>query len=413
MKIAFIVDAFPVLSETFILNQITGLLDLGHEVEIFTQRNSRVKKIHSDVFRYNLMQRVYYPVYEPLSLIKRWVKAALSVLLRANVKDILLVLRTLDIFKFGWSVLDLKQLYRIIPFLGRNNFDIIHCHFGPNGNYGALLKELGIKGKLVTTFHGYDLSKYVKQKGEDIYQDLFLKGDLFLPISSYWRNKLIQLGCPKEKIITHHMGIDIEKFKFRPRQLSTGEKLTILTIARLTEKKGLDYSIRAIAEIVKHKPNIEYDIIGDGSWRDRLYKLITELGVEEKIQLLGWKDSSEVRRLMKEAHIYVLSSITAADGNMEGIPVSLMEAQATGLPVVSTLHSGIPELVIDGKTGFLVSERNVNALAERLSFLIQHPETWQKMGQAGRKFVEKNFDIKKLNRKLAGIYQRVIDKRGH
>jgi colanic acid/amylovoran biosynthesis glycosyltransferase len=107
---------------------------------------------------------------------------------------------------------------------------------------------------------------------------------------------------------------------------------------------------------------------------------------------------------MKKTHIYILASVTAQDGNQEGIPVSLMEAMATGLPVISTRHSGIPELVQDGISGFLVPERNVDSLVSKCEYLITHPEQRVEMGRAGREFVEENFNIRKLNRRLLELY---------
>ena len=106
-----------------------------------------------------------------------------------------------------------------------------------------------------------------------------------------------------------------------------------------------------------------------------------------------------------------LPSITASNGDQEGIPVVLMEAQATGLPIISTYHTGIPEVVIDGKSGFLVHEKDVDALAEKLEYLIKHPEIWPEMGRYGRKHVEEKYDIKKLNQQLVKIYQNLIEEK--
>jgi colanic acid/amylovoran biosynthesis glycosyltransferase len=115
-----------------------------------------------------------------------------------------------------------------------------------------------------------------------------------------------------------------------------------------------------------------------------------------------------LRKLFQEADIFVLTSVKATDGDMEGQGLVLQEAQAVGLPVLSTLHNGIPEGVIDGKSGFLVPERDVDALTERLQYLIEHPELWPEMGRCGRKFVEVKYDIKMLNSKLVRIYDALL-----
>ncbi len=405
MKIAFIVTGFPTLSETFILNQITGLLDMGYDVEIFAQFNPKDKKLHADVKKYQLMRRVHY-FNMPNNKVKRILKA-MFLIIKNFYKAPLKILKSLNLFRYGETALSLRLLYTLIPFLDKR-FDIIHCHFGPNGIIGAYLKEIGINSKLITTFHGYDMSTFIVTNGNNIYEKLFLNGDLFLPISDYWRRKLIRLGCDEKKIIVHRMGIDLKKFKFSERMKQSEEPIKILTIGRLVEKKGQEYAIRAIAKVVKKYKNITYLTAGDGPLRNKLEDLVHELGIEKHVKFLGAIEQNDVLKLYQQAHIFVLPSITASNGDQEGIPVVLMESQAMGLPVISTYHTGIPEVIVDGKSGFLVPEKDVDALIERLEYLIEHSELWPDMGRYGRKFVEEKYDIKKLNQKLVEIYQNLI-----
>lgn len=405
LKIALVVNTFPTLSQTFIQNQITGLLDLGHDVEIFAKFNYKEKKIHSDVEKYGLMNRVHY-FNIPSSKIKRTLKAIYFIITNFH-KSPLKILKSLNVFKHGKEALSLKSLYILIPFLEKK-FDIIHCHFGPNGIHGVDLKEIGISGKIVTTFHGYDLSMFILNNDKTVYKDLFHKGDLFLPISNYWKKRLIKLNCDKNKILVHHMGISLDKFKYSERKIPADKAVKILTIGRLTEKKGHKYVLKAISKIVHKHKNIIYLIAGDGTLRDELKSLVTKLRINNNVQFLGNVDDDTLLKLYQESHIFILPSVTAHSGDKEGIPVVLMEAQATGLPVISTLHSGIPEVVHEDKSGFLVPERDVNALAEKIESLIEHPEVWSKMGKYGRKFVEENYDIKILNQRLVKIYENVL-----
>jgi coenzyme F420-reducing hydrogenase beta subunit len=405
MKIAFIVGTFPALSETFILNQITELLDLGLDVEIFARTNPKDKIIHSDIEKYQLMERVYYFIM-PCNKIRRILKAIFLTIKNFH-KAPLKILKSLNVFKYGKAALSLRLLYSIIPFLDKN-FDILYCHFGPNGILGTYLKEIGINGKLVTSFHGYDMSSFIISNGNNVYKKLFLNGDLFLPISNYWKRKLIRLGCIEKKIIVHRMGIDLEKFKFFGGRKQSGEHIKILTIGRLVEKKGHEYAIKAIAKIVKKHKNIEYIIAGDGPLRNKLEDLVSKLEIERYVKFLGAVEQREALKLYHQAHIFVLPSVTASNDDQEGIPVVLMEAQATGLPIVSTYHTGIPEVVLDGKSGFLVPENEVDALAEKLEYLIEHPEIWPDMGRCGRKYVEEKYDIKILNQQLVKIYKNLI-----
>lgn len=405
MKIAFIVSGFPVLSETFILNQITGLIDLGHEVRIFAKSNPKDKKIHSDVYKYDLMKRVHY-FNIPHNKVERIIKA-LFLIFKNFHKSPLIILNSLNVFKYGKGAFTLNLLYSVVPFLNKK-YDIIHCHFGPNGVLGSQLKEIGIKGKLATVFHGYDLSSAIL-KDNNIYNKLYSCGDIFMPISDYWKNKLIKLGCDEKKIIVHRMGIDLNRFKYTPKTLLPGEKIRILTIGRLVEKKGHEFAIRAFKEVKKRYQNIEYMIVGNGPLKTKLEELSDQLGISKIVKFIGAVDNDEVVKLFQQCHIFCLPSVTSSNGDQEGIPVVLMEAHALGVPVISTFHTGIPELVIDGKSGFLVPEKDVNALVEKLEYLIGNPEIWPEMGGYGRKIVEEKYDIKKLNFKLVRVFQSLIN----
>lgn len=408
MKIAFIVNTFPKLSETFVLNQITGMLDLGHEIEIFAFYNSNENKIHPDIKKYKLMKRVHY-LNMPCNNTKRILKAILLIITNCY-KNPLKILKSLNLFKYNTEALTLRLFYTQIHFLNKtyDKFDIILCHFGQNGIIGTYLKKIGIDGKIITTFHGYDMSGFISNNN-NIYKNLFLEGDLFLPISNYWGKKLVELNCDEKKIVVHHMGIPLDKFKYSKRILHPNEEIKILTIGRLTEKKGHKYAIKAIAKLIHKHKNLTYQIAGDGPLKEELKGLVKKLGIGNHIKFFGSVDDDTILRLYRESHIFILPSITACNGDCEGIPVVLMEAQATGLPTVSTFHSGIPEIIINGKSGFLVPEQDVNALVNKIDILIENPEIWSKMSKCGRKFIEKEYDIKILNQKLVQICQKLIE----
>ena len=409
MRIAFFVDKFPSLSETFILSQITGLIDRGYSVDIYADRPPRGIKMHAEVERYGLLHRTHYRPRMPQSRVFRAVKA-LGLLLANWSKNRGSLLRSLNFLKYGKKAGSLKLLYWAIPLLNKGPYDIIHCHFGPNGLMAVLLRDIGVlQGKMITTFHGFDVNKYAIRTVQDVYRSLFGKGDLYTANTTFTANKVVALGCPPDKLVKLPVGLDMSKFTFQPRKPFPGEAIRIITVARLVEKKGIEYSIRAAAKVAKEYPNLKYQIVGDGYLRQSLEDLIAELGVEDKVELLGWKTQDEVRKLYKEAHIFVLSSVTASNGDQEGQGLVLQEAQAMGLPVLSTLHNGIPDGVLDGKSGFLVPERDVNALAEKMSYLIEHPEIWGEMGRAGRVHVEDHYNCDKLNDRLVEIYRELTD----
>jgi colanic acid/amylovoran biosynthesis glycosyltransferase len=414
MKIAFIVDRFPSLSETFILSQITGLVDRGQEVDIYASGSGNDQAIHRDVERYNLLEHTFFhgDSYQsmPANIFLRLAKAV--GLIAANSEQMpRSLVRSLNVLKFGKKAASLSLFYKTKTFLdsGSNKYDIVHCHFGPNGYLGALLKDVGaIRGKLITTFHGHDVSKYQKSGSYDL-DYLFEVGDIFLPVSERWRRKLINLGGKEQKIIVHRMGIDTGKFLLSPRQARADGKIRLLTVARLVEKKGVKYGIQAVARVAEKYPQLEYRIAGGGPLQSDLKDLIDELNLNDKAKLLGWQRQEEIVKLMREADILLAPSVTSADGDQEGIPVVLMEALAQGLPVLSTQHSGIPELVQDGKSGFLVPERDVAALADKLVYLIEYPEMWPEMGRVGRDYVGRYYDIQKLNDQLVQLYERLLE----
>jgi len=404
MKIAFIVIEFPRLSESFILDQVVGLLDMGHDVEIFAEYQSKEKKIHPDVEKYSLDKRVKYS-NPPQNKFMRILKAIYLIFTNFH-KSPIKIMRSLNVFRYGKLALSLRLLFRLVTFID-TNFDIIHCHFGPNGILGVYLKEIGIKGKIITTFHGYDMSSIIANEGRNAYERLFLKGDLFLPISKFWKRKLIELNCEEEKIMVHRMGIDLEKFRYSERKIRSGDPIIVLTVGRLAEKKGYEYSIQAIAKVIAHKKNLIYWVGGDGPLRDELETMASELGIENHVKFFGAINRDEALKLYQQAHIFVLASATTDDGDQEGIPVVLMEAQASGLPVVSTYHSGIPEGVLDGESGFLVPEKDTDAIAERIEYLVEHPELWSGMGRKGRIFIEKNYNSKILSRELEELFRSI------
>lgn len=412
MKIAFLLGKFPVLSQTFVLNQITGLIDRGHDVAIFAGARGDDSVIHGDIEAYGLQNKVKYARVMPRrrNFVSRLVGVP-SLFFHTKARSWPGLARCFNPRLFGADALSLKEIYRVARYsdIGLDQYDIVHCHFGTAGILAAILKEAGvINGKVVTVFHGYDVTKFVQASAENVYERLFRSGDLFLPISERWKSEVIGLGCDPHRISVHRMGIDVNRFTFCPRVPGENGEINLLTVARLVEKKGVEYGIRAVAGLVKDFPGIRYKIAGDGPLYEPLKKLIDELGLGDAIQLLGWKNQEQVLDLMQGSHILLAPSVTAQDGDQEGIPVVLMEAMALGLPVLSTRHSGIPELVQDGESGYVVEERNVGQLVQRLRELCENSERWAVMGTSGRRYVEDHYNIDTLNDKLVSRFESLI-----
>jgi len=402
MRIAYIVSGFPILSETFILNQITGLIDRGHTVDIFPLNYQNQGKYHPDIEKYSLLERCYYRS-PPKNKWKRVTKVINTLITNKQRTDIF---KTLNIKKFGREALSLNLFFNALPFIVKEPYDVVHCHFGPNGLIGAKLKSLGLlKGPLITTFHGYDITTYLNENGSNIYNPLFNYGDIFLPISNKWSEKLIDLGCQEDKIRVHRMGVNINDFDNIDKKTSL-DKVKIVTIARLVEKKGVYYGIKAVSKLIKERKNIEYLIIGDGPLRNMLEKLIKDEGCDSNISLLGWKDQAEIISNLANADILLQPSVTSEDGDQEGIPVVMMEAMAMQIPIVSTLHSGIPELVSDTVSGFLVPEKDSVSLETKLKLLVDDIDLRKEMGSQGRRKIEKEYNIEVLNDNLINIFSK-------
>ena len=401
MKIAFVVDAFPKLSESFVVSQITGLVDMGHDVHIFANVNPHEPEISNEVLQYGLDKKVVYVKADGSNKTIRRLKAAFSILANFFIAPgaVLRVIRRLLSMSEGFSY---RLLYYAISFIGKE-FDIVHCHFGPAGNIGVFLRSVGFDFKLVTTLHGFDVTTYIEQHGKEVYRELFDKGDVFTYNSEATRSKLFTLDCPVDRMVKLPMGIDIKHIEFSARCLGNDGRAEILSVGRLVDMKGREFAIRAVAMVADKFPNLRYNIVGDGPLRQSLQTLIDELGVGHIVKLLGWVSSSELEALYRSAHIFMHPSVKADNGNMEGQGVVLLEAQARGIPVLATDHSAFPETVVNGKSGFLVPERDVDALAERLDFLLANPAQWLKIGTAGRKHAEK-YDIDVLNKALEKIY---------
>ncbi len=358
LHIFFVVGHFPSPSQTFILNMITGLIDNGHKVSIFSFHKDSFIGAHPNIEKYKLLDRVIY-----------------------------------------------EEFPEKMP-----ECDIVFCQFGYLGKkivHKEILREWLKKRKVVVCLRGSDLSAHLKEDPR-MYRELFAQGHLFLPVCDYFKKKLISLGCDPHKIDVHHSAIDCTKFFFKERKKPKKGIINLVSVCRLVEKKGLDYAIKAIAAVVRKYKNIHYTIVGDGPMQEELKRLIRKLKLKKKVTLYGWGTQEQVVTILNDSHIFLLPSITSADGNEEGIPNALKEAMAMGLLSVGTWHAGTPELIDNGVSGFLVPEKNSTELAKKILHIIEHPEIWKSVGAAGRKKVEDEFETKQSIQKLEKLFYKLL-----
>ncbi|WHH58357.1 glycosyltransferase [Petroclostridium sp. X23] len=293
---------------------------------------------------------------------------------------------------------------------------LIHIKFGNDAlQYIKLKRITGLP--LVVSFHGYDASGALKNPWilHKYKKELFPNTDHIVTVSQKLKDNLAAAGCPSNKITVLWSGIDLEKFYYKPRTLNNGEAVRILSVARLTEAKGLKYLIEAFEKIVKIKPDIELSIVGNGPLKKELKKQISDLKLNQKVKIYDFISPHKIPDVMNDHHIFCLPSIVASNGIEEGTPNVLKEACASGMPVVATSHSGIPHVINNGKNGFLVNEKDTEQLAQSLIYLIEHSEIWESMSQWGRSHIEENFDKIKQAEKIEKIYADLIkkSKRGH
>ena len=405
MRIVVVARAFPVLSQTFVLDHITGLIDLGQDVRIVSLagRPTEEALVHPAVDDYRLLERTTF-LDPPRSLLGalRAAPEALAGLRRARGAGAPL---RMDLMRKHWGLPHPSALIcaeRLSAVLA--DADLVHAHFGPSA-LACLPATSALGIPLLTTFHGYDVHTYPAREGATCYRRLFQYGSLFLTNTEDTRRRVIELGGSPDRILVHHQGTSMDGMRVAPREDRAGEVTSLLTVGRLVEFKGHPYAIRAVAQLIERGHKLRYRIVGDGPLRAELQGLIDTLGVHEHITLLGSRQKSDVLDLYDEADLFVLASITTSEGRVEAQGLVVQEAQACGLPVVVTDNGGLAEGMVAGETGFLVPERDVEALATQLAVLLEDPGLRLAMGRRGRAFVDEQFNLATLNRRLVSIYE--------
>ncbi len=349
MKITYLAEKFPKLSETFILSQITGLIDKGHDVEIISITRPVEDQSHKDVSRYNLLDKTHY-------------------LNRNN-------------SRLGFELS--RDLLKCLL-----STDLIHAHFATNPAAWALKLSTLFDIPYAITTHAYDL--YVDPQVSEL-QEKFKESSALITTTDYNREYMYGLleNGEAEDISLIRYGIDLDRYKVKTRK--PRKKVQILFVGRLVEKKAPVFAVECFEKLLDKHKNVEFRIVGDGPLKNDVINKIEELNLSKKVQLLGPQPSAEVLKELNRADIFFLPSRIAENGDREGSPVSILEAEAVGLPIVSTYHTGIPEIVIDGKTGLLAEEKDTDAITAQLSKLVENPDMRSKMGKAARLHVEKNY----------------------
>jgi len=288
--------------------------------------------------------------------------------------------------------------------------DVLHTHLGYSATKLMLLKHF-LQVPMVATFGGQDLCvRACWPDGGRLFRYVFRNAEQFVAVSDDLRRRAIELGCPAEKIVTIHRGVDADEFHYVDRSGRAGRPVEILMIGRLVEKKGHRYAVAALAALPKGAPPWRLTIIGDGPSKGAVRRRLRRAGLLARARMLDVMPPAQVRREMAAADIMLHPAVTTPDGDREGIPNVLMEAQATGLAVIATRHGGIPELVLDGETGLLTPERDTAALAAAIGRLLADAESRLRLGRAGAERIGRCFSIERQARAYLDIYRRLAER---
>lgn len=408
MKVAVITESFPKLSETFVISHIIGLIDSGAEVYIFALNHLSEGKIHPVVLDYKLLDISTYSPELITGKFQRLIKGT-GIVIKYIVKYPKAVLQSLNFFKFGKEALNLQRLFEVSTFFTEEQFDIIHCHFGTTAEKIAQYQKWGLlQAPLVTSFHGFDVDDPAIRIANR-YDSLKERGALYISNSTYTKKRIVELGFDENKIKVLPVYFDTDYFK--KKNLYSGTVFQLLTVGRLVEFKGIEFSIRALALInKKNEIPFHYTIVGAGPLREQLKSLIHELNMDNYIELVGNKTQDEILELMDSSDVFLLTGVSSTDGRVENQGLVIQEAQAMELPVIASDVGGIAEGMINYKTGFLVRQKDIESIAEKIIYLYLNPSERIRMGKAGRVFVQDKYSIPFSTKKLITYYQNLIER---
>ncbi len=399
VKIAYIMSRFPRITETFILYEILELAKCGMSVEIYPLLRTRETIRHPEAEK--LVERAHYHPFLSLPILRaQWhfirhrrlaYFKVLAEVLRGTFGNAKFFVTGVAIFpKAVWFAYEME----------RHGVTHIHAHFATHPTVAALIIHRLTGIPFSFTAHGSDLHVERRMLDKKVEAAAFA-----VTISTY--NKELMMNESGEdarrKIHVIHCGVDPEVFSARPRSNEDGP-FRILCVASFREVKGHKYLVEACEILHQRRVDFVCHLVGDGPLQRRIEAQIAKAGLQNNILLHGARPRSEIVKMLSEADAIVLASVLTRDGRREGIPVVLMEGMASGLPVVASRLSGIPELVDHGRSGLLVPPRNPYAIADALECLNENPALRHRMGMAGREKVEREFNLHISAAKRAELY---------
>jgi colanic acid/amylovoran biosynthesis glycosyltransferase len=395
LNIAIVIGPFPCTSETFILNHITAMMDLGHNVDVFSFGKTKDEQIiHESVKKYELDKNVTYLFPIPYDRLVRWSRVLKNVVLGVFTHPVW-IYRCLKIREF--QELCTVDLIILTGYFMKRRYDVIHCHFGPNAQKVSFLKDILKPVKYLVTFHGYDIRRGLEEK-KGYYHDLFDRTDHVIAICDYNKIKLQELGCPVSKIQEIPNIIDTQLFSGRNKK--DNDIFTIVTVARFVAEKNYEFALKIVRALKESQAcAFKYVIVGDGPLKNEVEARVKEYGIADCVEFRGALKQNEVREVLDYSDLFLLSS------RNEILPTVVLEAQSMGIPVVATDIGGLRQTIVDGKSGFLIPLDDVEAAKSRIIQIMKNKDLRASLGQEGKRFIAENFDIQKISRRLISVYE--------
>lgn len=400
LRIAFLTNDFPVVSETFVVLWARGLVAAGHEVHVFAAGGASDARLDErEILKGTRGRLRIHRAPGPFEAL-----AYLPALCRLGPKPIF------DAFVQGagpWRA-RIRRIAGAASIAKAGAFDVVHCQFATLGLNALQLEGIGALRTRALVIHvrGYDVTKFTVERGEDVYRDLFRRADLVIANCEHFKARAVTLGAEDEQTVV--IGSPIDMAAFAPAKRPPVIPLRIICVGRLVGKKGVADVIGGLASYRRQGGTAELTIVGDGPLRNELEGLAFASGVDAATRFTGALPSAEVAELLRASHVLIAASVTAADGDQDAPVNTLKEAMATGLPVIGTDHGGIPELVEDGINGYLVPEHDPEAIAAALTRLASEPDRWAEMGSAGRARVASRYGMEGVIERTITAYRSVL-----
>lgn len=403
MRIAVVVETFPTISETFIVNQILGYLNAGHDVFILAYHRGPDSALHESILDNDLLKHVFY--------FKSYKKGKFKFILRFALKLItqLKFVNFLTLFELFFKLLK-KSKYRLSMlehmqwFVLNKRFDIVHAHFGPIANRILILKSFKTlkHTKVFTSFHGYDLRPDEIRYNRQRYKDLFTRGDGFIVNTPYLRSILEMVKGNLDRVYTIPVGLDINKFK--PEGIKR-IPYSLLFCGRLIEFKAPDLAIKIAHFIKLKKIDVRLTIIGEGVLESKLKELCLELDMKNHVDFIGACKQENVHYHMNRNQILIMPGVyDSVTGRAETQGLVIQEAQAMEMPVLVSDVGGMKYGLISGKTGYVLPEHDIEEFANCALNLFKNDKLRDQMGQDARVFIKENYSIELVTQQHLDVF---------